>query len=164
MVGDAAVILGAGMSYMDTRIWVQAAFVATAMAVAILAVLRPQRMPLLPVPPVPAILVVAGGILLVISAVIKHSDGVSFLIVTRLALLEPLIIVVIAWFALIAEPRSRPWLTATAVTYAIIGMIAVIPAYTEGGSAPVLLTCLIGNALVIAGAGLAAAGRRTLPA
>lgn len=159
---DGLLIVGGGMSYVETQIWVGATVVSAAMAITIIAVLRPRRSPLWPVQPPAAVLVVAGGILLLISATTNQPDGMAFVDATKLALLEPVVAVVIAWFALTAEARAKLWLTAAAATYAIANMISVIPAYTEGDSAPVLLTGLLGNALVVAGVVLAAK-RQTLP-
>jgi hypothetical protein len=99
---------------------------------------------------------------LVISATIKHSDGISFATVTKLAFLEPVVTVVLGWLTIAAtDLRVRLWLTATTITYAIISMIATIPALTEGDSAPVLLTGLFGNLLVITG--VAARRQQNLP-
>jgi hypothetical protein len=75
-----------------------------------------------------------------------------------------LVIVALGWFAIAAiEARTRTWFIATAVTYAVISMIAAVPAWTEGKSAPDLLAGLLGNLLVIAGVAYAARRPWTLP-
>ena len=69
--------------------------------------------------------------------------------------MEPVVIVVIAWLALAAtDATAKLWLIATAVTYAIVSIIAAVPAYTDGASASAFLTSLLGNLLVIAGVAL----------
>lgn len=136
----------------ETTAWLVTGAVAATMAAVLLIVLWPGRWPLRPVPPVPIVLTVAGGILLLASALIRHPDGVSFFMVTRLAAVEPFVTVALAWLALAAtEGRARTWLTAAAATYAVISMIAAVPALTEGDSPPVFLTALLGNGLVVAG-------------
>jgi len=153
---DGVLIVASEIADSAIRNWLAAGTIAGLMALAILLVLRPRRSPLWPVPLPAALLVVAGGIFQVISATTPHGDGVSFLTVTPLALLEPVVIVALAWLTITAtEHSAKSWLTATTVTYAIISMIAGIPAYTEGDSAPALLTGLLGNALVIAGVAVA---------
>jgi hypothetical protein len=136
----------------ETAAWLVTGAVAATMAAVLLIVLWPGRWPLRPVPPVPVVLAVAGGVLLLVSALIRHPDGVSFFAVTRLAAVEPLVTVALGWLALAAtEGRARIWLTAAAATYAVISMIAAVPALTEGDSPPVFLTALLGNGLVVAG-------------
>jgi len=97
--------------------------------------------------------VVAGGILLLISTLITHpSDGLAFYDVTKLALLEPVATVALAWLALAAnQARTRTWLTAATATYALIKIVATVPELTEGGSLPAFLTAMFGNLLVVAG-------------
>ncbi|WP_112236939.1 caspase, EACC1-associated type [Kribbella monticola] len=157
LLQDSLLILGGEMAGEEVGVWVATGAVAAAMAAAVLATRRPARWPLWPVHVVGAALVVAGGIMLLIQTTIKHDDDISFLNVTKLAALEPLVIVAIAWLALAAtDSTARVLLTVTTVTYCAISIIAAIPALTEGNSAPALLTAWLGNALVIAGVALAA--------
>ncbi|GAB2668829.1 caspase family protein [Kribbella swartbergensis] len=135
----------------ETTAWLLTGLVAAAMAAVLLTVLWPGRWPLRPVPPVPMVVMVAGGILLLASALIRHPDGVSFFTVTRLAAVEPFVTVALAWLALAAtEGRARIWLTAAAATYAMISIVAAFPALTEGDSPPAFLTALLGNGLIAA--------------
>jgi hypothetical protein len=90
--------------------------------------------------------------LLVLSAVVPHSDGISFFTVTPLALLDPIVAVALAWPALAAvDPRTKTWLTVAVVTYSAIGILGGVPALTQGHSAADFLTGLFGNALVAIG-------------
>ncbi|MEU4607996.1 caspase family protein [Kribbella sp. NPDC023972] len=148
---DGLLILGGGISDDETTTWTIATAVAAAMAVVLLFVLRPKGL-LGSIPPVFVILVVAGGILLLVSALVDHPDGVAFRDVTFLALLEPPVTVALALLALAAtDPRTRTWLTAAAATYALISIVAAVPALTEGDSPPAFLTALFGNALIATG-------------
>ncbi|MEV8378273.1 caspase family protein [Kribbella sp. NPDC056861] len=157
IVQDGIMLLGAGITYTETTRWVASTLLAATMVALVLAVLRPLHLPLWPVPPLPALLVVAAGILLAISAGIKHEDGISWLTVTKLGLIEPVFAAAIAWLALAAtEARARSWLAAAVVSYAVIDMISIIPAYTLGGSPSVVLTCVLGSALLIAAVALSA--------
>jgi hypothetical protein len=157
IVQDGIMLLGAGITYTETSRWVGSTLLAATMLALVLAVLRPLDLPLWPVPPLPAVLVVAAGILLTVSAAIKHDDGISWLTVTGLGLIEPVFAVAITWPAVAAtETRARSWLTATVVSFAVIDMISAIPAYTQGGSSSVVLTCLLGSALLIAAVALPA--------
>jgi hypothetical protein len=74
-------------------------------AAVVLLTLRPRSWPLRPVPPPAAALAVAGGVLLLLSATIK-TDDVSFLTVTKLAAMEPIVTVTLAWLALAVMPRK----------------------------------------------------------
>jgi hypothetical protein len=97
-------------------------------------------------------MIVAGGILLLVHPFVKHPDGYAFFDVTWLAVVEPFVTVAIAWLALAAtEIRTRRWLTAAAATYAVLSIVAAVPALTEGDSPPAFLTALLGNALIVAG-------------
>jgi len=153
VIADGLLILGGGISYIETSYWLGATAVAGVMVVVLLIVLWPGRWPMQPVPPAGASLAVAGGILMLMSPLIANpNDGVAFVDVTKLALLEPVVPVALAWLALAAtEVRARTWLAATATTYAVISIVAVIPAYTEGTSQAPFLTAVLGNLLVIAG-------------
>lgn len=162
LLGDALLILVGGIASeesvklfgiwtSETTAWVLTGAIAAALAAVLLTVLWPGAWPVWPVPPVPAVLAVAGGILWLASALIRHSDGISFFTVTRLAVLEPVIAAALVWLAVAAtQARIRTWLTAAAATYALIGMIAVIPALTEGDSWPVFLTAELGSVLLVA--------------
>ncbi|MEV6414430.1 caspase family protein [Kribbella sp. NPDC051718] len=161
---DGVLILAGGLAAEETAEWLVAGLIVFVMTIVLLVALKLPRPVLGPVQLPAAALIVAGGIVLVISATIKHSDGISFLTVTKLALLEPVVIVALGWLTIAAtDVRTRTWLTATTITYAIIGMIAVVPALTEGDSVPVLLTGLLGDLLVIAGVATAARRPQTLP-
>ncbi|WP_328326294.1 caspase family protein [Kribbella sp. NBC_00382] len=148
---DAFLFLAGGLAAEETAEWLVAGFVALILAVAIVVVLKPQPRPW-PVRAPAFALIVAGGIVLLLGTLVQHNDGISFSTVTKLALLEPFVIVALGWLAIAAiEARTRSWLTATAVTYAVISMVAAVPALTEGKSASDLLAGLFGNLLVIAG-------------
>jgi hypothetical protein len=126
--------------------------VGAVMAAVLLMVLRPKNWRVWPVPPPAAVLVVAGGILSLTSAFIKHPDEIAFVDVTKLAYFEPLVLVVLAWLALAAsESRAVTWLSATTATYAVLSTISAVPALTDGDSPATFLTALLGNALVVAG-------------
>jgi hypothetical protein len=113
-------------------------------------VVKPKLPRLWPVPIPAAALVVAGGILLLVSAGITESDGYSFLTVTKLAVLDPIVLVALAWFALAAvDATTKLWLSAATTTYAMFSAIAAVPALTIGGSSSVLLTNWIANGLVV---------------
>jgi hypothetical protein len=160
---DAFLILAGGLAAEETAEWLVAGFIALILAVTVLVVLKPQPRPW-PVRAPAFALIVAGGIVLLLGTMIQHSDGISFSTVTKLALLEPFVVVVLGWLAIAAiEERTRTWLIATVVTYAVISMIAAVPALTEGKSAPDLLAGLLGNLLVIAGVAYAARRPWNLP-
>ncbi|GAA0922592.1 hypothetical protein GCM10009554_00240 [Kribbella koreensis] len=149
---DGVLILAGGLADEETAEWLVAGLIVFVMTVVLLVVLKPPRPALRPVHPQSMAMIVAGGIVLVISATIKHSDGINFVTVTKLALLEPVVTVALGWLAIAAtDLRTRVWLTATTITYAVVSMVAVVPALTEGDSVSVLLTGLLGNLLVIAG-------------
>lgn len=151
-IEGAAVIVGGGISADETTAWSFSAAIGIAMAVVLVLVLKPPGWPLRPVWPPAAGTVVAGGILLVLSAVVPHSDGVSFFTVTPLAILDPIVAVALAWPALAAvDARTRTWLTAAVVTYSAIGVVGGIPALTQGHSPADFFTGLFGNALVATG-------------
>ncbi|WP_329001410.1 caspase family protein [Kribbella sp. NBC_00709] len=159
-IEGAAVIVGGGISADETSAWSLSAAIGIALTAVLLRVLKPPGWPLWPVWPPAAAMVVAGGILLVLSAVVPHSDGVSFFTVTPLAILDPIVAVALAWPALAAvDARTRTWLTAAVVTYSAIGIVGGIPALTQGHSAADFLTGLFGNALVAIGV-LVNRGRR----
>ncbi|MDX6279769.1 MAG: hypothetical protein QOH03_840, partial [Kribbellaceae bacterium] len=154
---DAFLFLAGGLAAEETAEWLVAGFIALILAVAIVVVLKPQPRPW-PVRAPAFTLIVAGGIVLLVGTMIQHNDGLSFSTVTKLALLEPFVTVALGWLAIAAiDVRTRSWLTATAITYALISMVAAVPALTEGKSAPDLLAGLLGNLLVIAGVRYAAA-------
>jgi hypothetical protein len=50
-----------------------------------------------------------------------------------------------------AEFRTTTWLSATATTYALTGIVSVIPDLDKAGSSPAFLTSLLGYALIVAG-------------
>lgn len=148
-------ILGGGIYENDTDTptsWLATLGIGVVMAVVLLIVLRPTAWRIRPVPVNGAILVVAGGIMVLTSSLINSiSGGYAFIDVTYLALLDPLVLVALAWLALAAvEPRAVTWLAACTTTYAAISAIAALPALDEG--APVVfLIALVGNALVVIG-------------
>ncbi|MFI5697819.1 caspase domain-containing protein [Kribbella sp. NPDC051586] len=151
-IEGAALIVGGGISADETSAWLVSAVTAVAMGVVLVVVLKPSVGPLWPVWPPAAGMVVAGGILLVLSAVVPHSDGVSFFMVTPLALLDPIVAVGLAWPALAAvDARTKTWLTAAVVTYSVLGILGGVPALTQGHSAADFLTGLFGDALVAVG-------------
>ncbi|HWD81221.1 MAG TPA: hypothetical protein VG497_20145, partial [Kribbella sp.] len=130
--------------------WIAVMLIGVAMAAVLLIVLRPERWRIRPVPVPGAILVGVGGILVLLSGLVNHPDGFAFVDVTLLAVLEPLVVVALAWLALAAvEPRAVTWLTATATTYAVISAIAAVPALTGGDAPIVFLVALLGNALIV---------------
>ncbi|RZT13579.1 putative caspase-like protein [Kribbella sp. VKM Ac-2569] len=152
---DAILILGAGIWENDTETpwsWLAVLGIGLVLAAVLLVVLRPERWRLRPVPVRSAALVVAGGILLLASGLINHPDGFAFVDVTVLAVLEPVVVVALAWLALAAvEARALTWLVATATTYAVISAIAAVPALTGGDAPVVFLAALLGSALIVAG-------------
>jgi hypothetical protein len=151
-VEGAVLIVGGGISADETAAWSLSALVAAAVGVALVLWLRPSIGSLWPVWPPAAAMVVAGGILLVLSAVVPHSDGVSFFMVTPLALLDPIVAVGLAWPALAAvDTRTKTWLTAAVVTYSAIGIIGGIPALTQGHSPADFFTGLFGSVLIAVG-------------
>jgi uncharacterized caspase-like protein len=159
-IEGAILIVGGGISADETSAWVVTAVTAIAIGVVLLIVLKPSVGPLWPVWLPAAGMVVAGGILLVLSAVVPHGDGVSFFMVTPLALLDAIVSVALAWPALAAaDARTKTWLTATVVTYSALGILGGVPALTQGHSAADFLTGLFGNALVAIGV-LISLGRR----
>jgi hypothetical protein len=149
---DGLLILGGGISDDETAQWIGSVAVTAAMTVVLLLVLRPWQWRLWPVPLPATVMIVAGGILLLVHPFVKHPDGYAFFDVTWLAVVEPFVTVAIAWLALAAtEIRTRRWLTAAAATYAVLSIVAAVPALTEGDSPPAFLTALLGNALIVAG-------------
>jgi uncharacterized caspase-like protein len=152
LIEGGLVILGSGIAWTESGKWAANIAIAVAMTVVLLVVLRPTIWRLWPLPALAAALIVVGGILLVVSAMTKHPDGFSWLTVTKLALLEPLVPVVLAGLAVAApQTRSRTWLRAAVTTYAVVGVIGAVPAVTEGNSPSAFVTALLGNALVVAG-------------
>ncbi|MFI6680937.1 caspase domain-containing protein [Kribbella sp. NPDC050470] len=162
LLGDALLVLVGGIASEEstklfglwtneTTAWLLTGAIAAVMAAVLLTLLWPGTWPVWPVPPVPAVLAVAGGILWLASALIPHPDGISFFTVTRLAAVEPFVAAGLVWLAVAAtQARTRTWITAAAATYAVIGMVAVIPALTEGDSWPVFLTVQLGSVLFLA--------------
>jgi hypothetical protein len=149
---DGVVILGAGISADETTPWAVSTVVTAAMVAVLLIVLRPTSWQYWPVPQPAAVLVVAGGVLILVSALIHHPDGYSWFTVTKLALLEPVLTAGLGWLAVAAtDKRSRIWLGAAVTTYAVMSSISVIPALTQGSSPPAFITAVLGNALVVAG-------------
>ncbi|MET9274608.1 caspase family protein [Kribbella sp. NPDC003557] len=137
----------------ETTAWLLTGAVAVVLAAVLLFHYRPERLPLRPVPRLAAALVIVGGAVLMLSALLQDSSGVSFFHVTMLAALEPVVAVALAWFAVASEWGSVAgiWLSATATTYALISIVAVIPAVTQADTPSVFVAALLGNALVIAG-------------
>ncbi|TCC44491.1 caspase family protein [Kribbella capetownensis] len=149
---DGVLILGAGISADETGPWIASTAVAAVMIAVLVIVLRPIRLRFWPVLPAIAALIVAGGLLLLVSALIEHPDGISWFRVTKLALLEPVVTVGLAWLAVAATARpSRIWLSTAVTTYAVVSSIAAVPAATLGDSPAAFRTALAGNALVVAG-------------
>jgi hypothetical protein len=136
----------------ETTAWLLTGVVAAVMVAVLLIVLRPRGWQMWPVPPPGAVMVVVGGILLLVHPFVRHPDGFAFIDVTWLAAVEPFVTVALAWLALAAtEGRDRIWLTAAAATYAVVSIVAAVPALTEGDSTPAFLITLFGNVLVAAG-------------
>jgi uncharacterized caspase-like protein len=151
LIESGLLILGSGISWNETGTWIATVAVAAAMVAVLLIVLRPAGWRFWPVAVLTAVLIVAGGLLLLASALIKHPDGISWFTVTKLAVLQPLVTVGLAWLAVAAtETRTRIWLSSAVTTYAVISIIGTVPAATRGDSPPVFLTALFGNALVAA--------------
>jgi hypothetical protein len=162
VVVDGVVILGGGLGAEESGVWVAATAIAAGMVAVVRVAVRPMRWPLSPVRVPAAALVVAGGVLLLLSAVIEHDDGISFLTVTALGVLGPIVTVALAWLAIAAkETSARLWRSTAAVTFAVLGMVAVVPALTDGNSLPAFVAGVAGDALVVAGIALAA--RQPLP-
>jgi uncharacterized caspase-like protein len=136
----------------ETVAWLLTGAVALVMAVVLLYHYRPEPAPLWPVPLGPTILAVVGAVLMMVSALWRDSSGVSFFQVTRLAALEPFVILALAWLAVTAKwgTDAAIWLGATTTTYALVSIVAAIPALTQADVPPVFITALIGNALVTA--------------
>ncbi|WP_350274676.1 caspase family protein [Kribbella sp. HUAS MG21] len=140
----------------ETTAWLLTGAVATVMAAVLLPVLLPVlrlgRFSLWPVPRLPLTMAIVGGVLLLASALIQNSSGVSFFTVTRMAALEPFVTVALACCALAAaQGLARTWLVAATATYAVISIVAAIPAASEGETLAVFVAALLGNGLVIAG-------------
>jgi len=153
LVQSSLVILAAALAYDNEREWAATLLVAAAMGVVVLAVLRPRVRALVPVWPPAAIAVLAGGVLLIVAENVKHADGYSFFTVTGLAFLGPLVAVALGWLAIApaADPSYRPFFVTMASTYALLSIMATLPALTHGDSAAHFLTALAGDALVLAG-------------
>ena len=146
------IVLAGGITAFDTGAWVGSTVFAAGLAVVLLAVVRPRHWPLRPLPRLGAILVVAGGILLLVAVGIEDSDGRSLLSVTPLFVLTPLVPVVLAWPALAAvEARAKIWLNATVVTYAAVGVVGFLPTWIVGQSGATFLVSLVGYAVIAAG-------------
>ncbi|WP_406052859.1 caspase family protein [Kribbella sp. NBC_00889] len=149
---DGVVILGGGISADETTPWALSTVVTAAMVAVLLIVLRPTSWRYWPVPLAAAALVVAGGVLILVSALIHHPDGYSWFTVTKLALIEPVFTAGLGWLAVAAtDKRSRIWLGAAVTTVAVMSCISVIPALTQGNSPPAFVTAVLGNVLVVAG-------------
>lgn len=143
-------ILGSGLAAEETAEWLVAGLFALVLTVVILVALKPPRPRFWPVNIPAAVLAVAGGIVLLAGTAIEHGDGITFATVTKLAPLQPVVVVALAWLALAStDRRARSWLTATAATYAGLNIIAGLPALTEASSAGDFFANLIGNLLVI---------------
>jgi hypothetical protein len=156
IVEDGVLILASDIAGEEVGVWIAATAIAAGVVALVVLAVRPRSWPLWPVRLPAAALVIAGAVLLLLSAAIK-TDGVSFLMVTKLAAMEPIVTVALAWLALAAvETSSRLWLSATAITYALVGMVAIIPALTDAGSSSTFLAGLVGNVLIVAGIALAA--------
>lgn len=161
---DAVVILGGGLADEEKSEWLVAGFLALVLAVTILVALKPRRRLQWTFYPPAAALIIAGGIVSLLGTMIKHDDGIAWFTVTKLALLGPFVKVALGLLAIFAAGASaRLWLSATAITYATVSMIAGIPALTEGSSAPDFLAGLLGNLLIVAGVALAVRRPQTLP-
>jgi len=149
---DGVAILGGGIAADETAPWVGSTIVSAAMVAVLLIVLRPTTWRHWPVPQPAAALVVAGGVLILVSALIHHPDGYSWFTVTKLALVEPVLTAALGWLAVAAtDKRSRIWLGAAVTTVAVMSCISVIPALTQGSSPPAFITAVLGNVLVVAG-------------
>ena len=149
LIQGGLLILGAGLTYIETGTWLATTAVAVVLAAALLIALRPRSWPLQPVPPPAAAIAVGGVALMLVSPSIKHSDAISFFDVTPLAALHAIVALGLAWSALAAvEARTKLWLTAATVTYSVIGIVGAIPAWSEGHSPADFLTGAAGNALI----------------
>ncbi len=163
---SAFVVLAGGLAYVYQGRWTITLLVAATMGAVVLVVQRPKVRALWPVLPLGAAAVVAGGVLLVIAATVRHPDGYSFFSVTELAFISPLVMVALGWLALATadDPELRPFFTTAAVVFALLSVMAALPALTEGSSAPHFLVALAGDALAVAGVAAAAwAGSRSHP-
>ncbi len=157
LIEDGFLILGGDIAAGEEGVWVATTAAAAGIAVVLLLVVRPRGFRAWPVNLPAAVLVAAGIVLIFVSAVTQHDDGISFYTVTKLALTEPLVVLALAWLALGAQRSStRLWLSATITTYVLISIVAAVPALTVGDSMPVFLTALIGNLLVAAGVAVSA--------
>ena len=152
MIEDGLLILGGGIAAEEVGLWVAVTAVAAAMGVVLLLTVRPRGFRAWPVNRPAAALVLAGLLLFVLSALIQDENGIAFLDVAKLVLLEPIAILALAWLALAApQPSTRLWLRATVLTNVAIGIVAVVPTVTVIDATPVFLTTLAGSLLVIAG-------------
>ncbi|HET6742204.1 MAG TPA: caspase family protein [Kribbella sp.] len=148
VLASGLLILAAGLAWDGTGTWIAVTLTAGVLVALLLVRLWPGRWPLLPVPPIAAGLVVAGGILLLISSLIEHpNDGLSFFDVTGLAVVEPVVPLALGWLAL-AATTARTWLVAAATTYVLISVVAAVPALTSGDSPAAFLSALFGNLLI----------------
>ncbi|WP_170284965.1 caspase family protein [Kribbella amoyensis] len=161
-VETGVLILLARLSGEEFGVWVAVTVVAAGMATLIAVRYRPIRWAFWPVGAAAAGLVVAGGIVQLVGAGLRHDDGIAFLTVSPLVALDPVVGVALAWLAVAAtDRRSRTWLSAAAATYAILAAYSALAALHDGAPA-VFLASLGGTVLIVVG--LALSARRPLAA
>ncbi|NUR96321.1 MAG: caspase family protein [Kribbellaceae bacterium] len=149
MLEYGVVVLLGGISADETSAWAVTVGVTLALTILLVLTQRPPSWPLHPVAPPAAVLVIAGGIMLVVALAVRDSGGYSLLTVTPLFLLEPLVVVALAWSSRAAvDAVARTWLVTATVTLAVLGVVGAVPTWTQGHSVPVFLLYLAGNALL----------------
>jgi uncharacterized caspase-like protein len=145
-------ILAAGISADETGAWAIATGTAAVLIVVLTILLRPAGLRWWPVPLLGAGLVVAGGLLLLLTVLTRNSDGRSLVTVSWLFVLDPVVTVALAGLALASvEARTSVWLTPGVVTYTAIGVVGALPIWIVGSLPAAFLVAAIGNALVAFG-------------
>ncbi|MFF0270569.1 caspase family protein [Kribbella sp. NPDC004536] len=146
-------ILAAGISDgNETSAWAISIGTAAVLLAVLMILLRPTGLRWWPVPLLGAVLVVAGGILLLLTVLNQNSDGRSLVTVSWLFVLDPVVTVALAGLALATvEARTSVWLTLGVVTYAALGVIGALPIWIVGSLPVAFLTAALGNALIAAG-------------
>jgi len=163
---DGLVYLAGGLAN-NVGSWSATLLISAAMIAAIWSVVRPTVWASWSVHPVGAGLVLVGGALYLVSGAIDHNDGTSWFSVTKMGVVEPFFLAVLAWAALAAPrgSRSRAFLLATAATCVAFNVIdlglgklgtviSFIQGSTDSGSEYAYLTGLAASALVLAGIAL----------
>ncbi|HWD78296.1 MAG TPA: caspase family protein [Kribbella sp.] len=145
-------ILAAGISADETGAWAIAIVTAAVLIAVLMVLLRPTGLRWWPVPLLGAGLVVAGGLLLLLTVLNRNSDGRSLATVSWLFVLDPVVTVALAMLALASvEARTAVWLTIGVVTYAVIGVVGALPIWIQGSLPAAFLAAAIGNVLVAFG-------------